>query len=710
MSFRLSRTARLLALSLAFISTTATQAATIDDYAPPPAGSVKIIRDKYGVPHIIAADDASLFYGVGYAQAEDQLENVAENFLRAHGRAAEFEGPGALNQDHLIRALRVRERAEEQYKILNPELRAQLDAFVAGLNAYREKHKAELPDWIEPARPLDVLAFYNYVDVQFCVSDCQRDLGKAGVKVASLSSVPDRHELAYGSNQFAVSPRRSATGTAQLSMDPHLPLSGFYRWYEMHLVSPTVNVMGCCFFGSPYISMGRTTQTAWCMTVNAPDLGDVFAFEIKPDDPKQYRDVDGWKKFTDHEEDYRVQQGDKVEEVRKSTRQTVLGPVMAEADGKAYVFALPWHENANRATQIMNMARATNVDEFRKALEALALVMFNVVYADAKGDIFYISNGRIPRRDQRIDSHTVRPGHEAWARWQGFHPLADLPQVLNPPCGFLMNTNSGPHNVCPDVAPQPSNFPPYIFGQEANSRSIRLNALLAADDEITWDEMHTYATDTHSETLDAWVPKLIERIERHAEKSSQQAERLREIAGVLKAWDRRTELDSQGGVLFMYIFANPAFPAALDKEDFDAPAQLILKAADGVVAKYGKLDAPWSEFSRIRRGEHELAIAGNGSRDPRLGMLTTLRPTYGVIDGGKRYATGGTSYAMVVDFSAGGRSISCLPFGVSDQEDSKHFADQLPLYARKQYKPAWFTAKEIKENAESEVVLKVTGN
>ena len=64
---------------------------------------------------------------------------------------------------------------------------------------------------------------------------------------------------------------------------------------------------------------------------------------------------------------------------------------------------------------------------------------------------------------------------------------------------------------------------------------------------------------------------------------------------------------------------------------------------------------------------------------------------------------------MVVDFSVGGRSISCLPFGVSDQEDSKHFADQLPLYAQKQYKPAWFTAKEIKDNAESEVVLKVTG-
>ncbi|MGE0534188.1 MAG: penicillin acylase family protein [Pirellulales bacterium] len=700
----------LLTIVLAWQSAIAAQAADLAAYAPPPSGSVKIIRDRYGVPHIIAADEPSLFYGVGYAQAEDQLENVAENFLRAAGRSAEFEGPGALNQDHLIRALGVPERSEEQYRQLSDELCAQLDAYAAGLNAYRQEHRDELPDWIEPARPQDVLAFYNYVEVQFGVSDCQGDLRKAGVRVAALSDVPDRHELAYGSNQFAVSPRRSATGTAQLSMDPHLPLSGFFRWYEMHLVSPQVNVMGCCFFGSPYISMGRTPSTAWCMTVNAPDLGDVFAFDIKADDPTQYRDLDGWQKFADAQETFKVLRGDKLEEVRLPIRRTSLGPVMATADGRAYVYAFPWHENANRATQIMNMARATNVDEFRKALETLGLVMFNIVYADAHGDIFYISNGRIPRRDQRIDSHAIRPGHEAWARWQGFHPLADMPQVLNPPCGYVMNTNSGPHNVCPDVAPQASSFPPYVFGQEANSRSLRLRALLDADQEITWEELHDYATDTKTEALDRLVPKLVERIEQQAGKSPRDADRLREIAGVLKAWDRHTELNSQGGVLFMTIFADGAFPAALDQDDFTAGAQAVLKAADAVSEKFEKLDAPWSEFSRIRRGEHELGIAGNGSRDSRLAQFTSLRPTYGVVHQGRRYATGGTSYAMVVDFSCGGRSMSCLPFGVSDREGSKHFADQLPLYAKKQYKPAWFTPEEIGDNTESEVVLKVLGD
>ena len=133
--------------------------------------------------------------------------------------------------------------------------------------------------------------------------------------------------------------------------------------------------------------------------------------------------------------------------------------------------ALPWSETATRVGQLYNMAKARSVVEFQQALTPLGLVMFNIVYADLSGDIFYISNGRIPKRDQRIASHDVRPGDQAWARWQGYHTIDELPQVLNPPCGYLLNTNSGPQNVCPDVAPKTASFPDYVVGQEANSRS-----------------------------------------------------------------------------------------------------------------------------------------------------------------------------------------------------------------------------------------------
>ena len=465
--------------------------------------------------------------------------------------------------------------------------------------------------------------------------------------------------------------------------------------------------MGACFCGLPFIGMGRSDTSAWCMTVNAPDLGDMFVFDIKPDDPNQYRDIDGWRKFDDRVELFLIRDGQKQTERRLPVRCTVLGPVVAQQNSKAYVFALPWSESADRAPQFGNMAKAKSVREFRDALRPLGLVMGNVVYADAAGDIFYISNGRIPKRDGRISSHDPRPGHESWARWQGFHSLDELPQVLNPPCGYVLNTNSGPQNVCPDAAPRPADFPSYLMGQEANSRSRRLSALLAADEKITADEMRAYATDTRIEAADLWLDKLVGRIRDHLAKNAasiaaEDVALLKEVVAVLVAWDRRADLDSRGGALFAVICTQPQFLAALDEPDFGKASETIHKQARLAKEHWGALNAPWGDFCRIRRGDVELGLTGCGEGEGRFASFITLRPSFGPMRDQRRYCIGGSSYGMVVDFSNGIRAVSCLPFGVSEHPQSKHFADQLPLYAKAGFKPAWFDPDEIRDHAESQ--------
>jgi acyl-homoserine lactone acylase PvdQ len=683
-------------------------AATFEQYNPPPRGQVRILRDEYGTPHVIAADDRSLFYGAGYVQAEDQLPNLIQNYLRAAGRAAEFEGPAELPLDHLIRSLQVPQRGDAQYEQLPQESKRQLEGFADGVNAFIREHREALPDWIAPVRPADVMRFATYVDVLFCIGHCREDLERAGVRLAALDPLP-RGETVHGSNQFAIAPARSATATALLSMDPHLRHSGFHRWYEMHLVGPSLNVMGACFIGSPYVSMGRSATTAWCMTVNAPDLGDVFSFDIHPEKPREYRDLDGWKPFEEGEEVYRVRSGEKLIERRLPVRRTALGPVVATLGDKALVFALPWSDSSNRVKQFAGMAQAKTVEQFKDALRPLGLVMFNVVYADLAGDIFYISNGRVPRRDQRISSHDLRPGHEPWARWQGYHELDELPQVLNPPAGYVLNCNSGPQNVCPDVAPKPADFPPYLMGQQANSRSRRLTALLAADSEITFDEMQRYATDTHLEAADAWLPVLLAKLKSalEAEKIDNAALRTRieQAIQILAAWDGRTDLSSVGAGLFVHLAHDERFPACLNDENPDRLVETVLARSAEFERRFGRLDAPWSEFSRIRRGDIELGVAGCGSREARLGPLVALRPSYGIAENGCRLCVGGSSYGMIVDFSCGVRAISCLPFGVSDDPASKHFADQLPIYAKAQFKPAWFEPEEILAHRESDRIL-----
>jgi acyl-homoserine-lactone acylase len=679
----------------------------VSQYEPPAAGQVKVLRDKFGVPHIIAGDDLSLLFGVGYAQAEDQLENICKNYLRVQGRVAEHEGLPELPLDHIARMLQLSERAERALAAMPEPTRKHLEAFTAGINAYLAEHRSEYPEWVQPARPVDVVGFAMFVDTMFCVSHCRDDLEKAGIKIGLLADNRLGTSAAeFGSNQFAIRPARSTTGSVLLSMDPHLRHNSFFRWYEMHLVSPSLNVMGACFFGTPYVSMGRTEKTAWCMTVNSPDLGDVFVFDVNPDNPEQYRDLEGWKPLIKHEEVYKVQgKNGKSGQQKIVWHETEMGPAVKVSDGKAYVFALPFAEGPNRVQQLFEMAKAQNLTEFKKSLEPLGIVMFNIVYGDTAGDIFYVSNMRVPRRDTRIGSHELRPGNEEWARWQGFHTLEELPQVTNPPAGYLLNCNSGPQNVCQDVAPKPEDFPPYFMSYKANSRSRRLNELLSQDESISFDELHKYAIDTHIEAAEEWVPLITSTIREQAEHVKGDKELYKQVGQVLDAWDQRTDLDSRGAVLFVALMRDKEFLAAGDEVNYDRANAALLRVAAAVKEKFGALDVPWSEFSRIQRGTVDVGVAGCGITAPMIGAA--LRPTYGEFRDGKRYCTGGSSYGMLIDFAGPTKAVSCLPYGVSEHADSPHFADQLPLYVKGEFKPAWFWPEELRENTESVRTLDV---
>jgi acyl-homoserine lactone acylase PvdQ len=666
-----------------------------DAYDPPSEGKVRIVRDMYGVPHVIAADERSLFYGAGYAQAEDQLENMCKNYLRAAGRIAEHEGAASLPLDHAVRLFKLRERAEKDYEQIDREIRVHFDAFAAGVNAYIGQHRKDIPAWIEPVTPYDVVAFSMYVDVMFSVSHCREDLKQAGIQLGWLDTLLADRDTAFGSNQFAVSPKRSATGAAMLSMDPHLRLSGFYRWYEMHLICPGYNMMGAVFFGLPYSAMGRTAGSAWCMTVNKPDLGDVFVFEVNPENPKQIKGLEGWESVDLYEETYKILADGKLIERKMPCLQTTVGPVMAKQDGKVFAFSIPRPESLKGVRQLWDMARATNLNDFKKALKQRGLVMFNIAYANADGDIFYISNGRVPIRDERIDSGEVRPGDQAWARWQGFHPTSELPQIANPEAGYVLNCNSGPQNALRSSPLQPDRFPSYMMGHVSNSRQRRLLALVDPDESVTWEEMRTYASDTHIELADEWVPKIVNSIRHHSNLFSGDVKLLQACAEVLAAWDRRTDVTSRGAILFDYLAKDSEFKAAMEIQGLamGISFQAMNRQASIVSKKFGRLDEEWGAFSRIRRGDIELGCAGSGDTGG-----AALRPTRGPIVDGKRQADRGSSYHMIVDFSGETRAISCLPFGVSEDTGSPHFADQMASYARGQYKPAWFLPEEIKAN------------
>src|SRR5262249_5557831 len=154
--------------------------------------------------HIIAADDRSMFFGAGYAQAQDQLENLCKNYLRAQGRGAEQDGFAEVIFDQLVRALELPRRAQQATESLDDETKSHLQAFCDGVNTYVKENKGKVPAWIETVEPVHVAAFALYVDTMFSVGHCRDDLERAGIKLAGLD--PQRmgmNPAEFGSNQFA---------------------------------------------------------------------------------------------------------------------------------------------------------------------------------------------------------------------------------------------------------------------------------------------------------------------------------------------------------------------------------------------------------------------------------------------------------------------------------------------------------------------------
>src|SRR4051794_16600115 len=238
------------------------------------AKAVTIYRDSYGVPHVYGATDAAVVFGLAYAQAEDNFAQVEDNFLRSLGRGAEVHGEEALRDDQTARALEIPRLAREEYERSAPKLRALYDAYAAGLDLYLARHREVKPALLkgfEPWYPLALMRF-KYYQGEFigyaglADKELHATVEKAGTKTA---------ERPQGSNAWAVSGAKSASGHPLLLINPHIGFFGTAQYYEAHLHSDEGwDFSGVGRFGLPLPYMGHNEALGWAHTDNYPDTGD----------------------------------------------------------------------------------------------------------------------------------------------------------------------------------------------------------------------------------------------------------------------------------------------------------------------------------------------------------------------------------------------------------------------------------------------------
>jgi acyl-homoserine-lactone acylase len=677
------------------------------------ARSVTIYRDTYGVPHIYGPTDASVVFGLAYAQAEDDFAHLEDSFIRSLGRAAEVHGEEALRDDQVARALEIPRLAREEYERAAPRMRALYDAYAAGLSFYLVRHpevKPRLLQRFEPWYPLALMRF-KYDQGEF--------IGYAGLDDADLRVVEEKPaELPQGSNAWAVAPSKSGSGHAMLLINPHVAFYGPAQYYEAHLHSDEGwSFSGVGRYGLPFPYMGHNEALGWAHTDNYPDMGDLYVETFDdPAHPLAYRYGGGHRTAVRWTEEVRVKTAGGVKARRFTFRKTHHGPILTEREGKPVAVRLAKMEEGGWLDQVYEMTRARSLAEFKAALHHGAIPYMNVTYADRDGNIFYAYNGAVPRRSPKFDWRRPVDGSDPETEWQGYHSFDELPQLANPASGFVQSCNSSPFVTTASGNLDPANYPKYMIGPEPDTPRAQVSRqILAGRQKFTFEEWTRAATDTRVLEAGKRIPDLVAEWERLRSADAARAAALAPLTAELKAWDRVSRNDSVAMTLFTGWLRLYESGAAPDRApDSWARVRALEQAKEDLEREWGTWRVAWGEINRLQRVDWS---AGETFSDARPSLPVPGGPGWaGIVfnfyqrradsplkaaPGSKRhYGTLGNSYVSVVELGPAVRALSIVYFGASGDPKSPHYFDQAPLYARGEFKPAWFTLDEIKAHLE----------
>jgi acyl-homoserine lactone acylase PvdQ len=648
-------------------------------------------------------------FGLAYAQAEDHFVHLEDNFIRAMGRSAEVHGDKAFEADRITRALEIPRRARAEYDRAAPHMRAIYDAYAAGLNhflAARPDLRPRLLTHFEPWLPLALLRL-KYHQLEF--------MGYAGLDGQKLKFDLSKYkvERPQGSNAWAVAPAKSKSGHAMLLINPHIGFYGLGQYHESHLVSEEgLNFSGVGRYGFPFPYMGHNEALGWGHTDNYPDIGDLYMETFnKPGDPLAYRYGSGWRQAVQWNEDILVKTEAGMERRRQSFRKTHHGPLLSSHEGKPLALRMAGMDEGGWFDQWHAMMRSRNLSQFKRALGAVAIPYMNITYADRDGNIFYAYNGSVPRRSAAVDWLKPVDGSDPRTEWNGYHAFAELPQVTNPASGYVQNCNSSPFATTPGSGLDPRNYPAYMIGWEVdNPRAKVSREILESQRQFSFEEWTRAATDTRIYEAGRMIPELAADFTKLGKQPRFAA--LAPVIASLQGWDRVSSIESTPMTMFIQYFVKwRQMPSSADG---DARLTALAEARAELVEAWGRWDVPWGEINRLQRNApHDGSEPFSDARPslPVRGAPGWVGVVFNFYTGAPpkgsraRYGTQGNSYVSVVEFAPRPRARSIVYYGQSGDPASPHYFDQAPLYARGEFKPAWFHADEVAANSERDYRL-----
>jgi acyl-homoserine-lactone acylase len=475
--------------------------------------------------------------------------------------------------------------------------------------------------------------------------------------------------------------------------------------------------------GWPVIIIGFNRSLGWTHTVNTVDPCDVYALVPEGDG---YRFSGQKSSFKVDKQTIKVRNEDGSRtDVPLEVRRAVQGPVV-ENGGKQLAVRAAGFEVSPMVGVLEEwwaMGRARNLHDFTAALERLQIPVFNVIYADRDGHIMLVFNGEVPIRPKGDAAFWAAPvpGDDASLVWNSVHVYRDLPKVIDPPSGWVQNSNSAPWYMTKPFL-NPNDYPAYMSFPSSSPEgapSPREESglrMLMQDQKMSFDTMIENKYSTRSELAEQVLDDLVAASEQYG------SARGRRAAQVLRKWDRKADAESRGGVLFAQwkmemdkrgdspLYAQPFDPrrplqTPHGLRDPKTAAVALDAVSEKILSSAGRLDVAWGELYRLRRGKVD--FPGNGAGEGVLGTFRTI--DYSAAPDGRFHSEGGDSFVAAVEFGSSVHAKVLLTYGNSSDPKSPHFGDQLALSAKKQLRDAWLTRSEIEQHIERRTLFSDEG-
>ena len=726
---------------------------------------VQIVVDHDQVKHIFAESDHDLYLAQGYVVASERLWQMEFLYRTASGRLSEAMGSKTLDYDIFFTRIGLPAAAEASATLMlnDPISGPALRAYSQGVNDYIDSLKPETlpfeykllglsPMAWQPKMAASLLKLMAWNlsggSSELPLSRSRYVLGRAGFdelfpidlkvpepiiptsskqtvrsvvpsapkeifepSLISLQPMPTPHP-ANGSNNWAVTGKKSTTGLPILSNDIHLSLSLPALWYEMQLGSPTQNVYGIALPGAPGIILGFNKSIAWGATNGADDVMDWYQLRFRDEKHSEYLFGKVWHPVISREVKIQVR-GEEPHVLTLS--ETHFGPIVYDKSetplsttiGKG--LALRWLalSESNELKNFLLMNRAGDVTEYRNALEGYQTPAMNFLCADNKGQIALWQYGLFPLR-WKGQGRLVGDGSKSIYDWKGFLGSDEVPTVKNPARGFISSSNQPPFDV---------GASPFYLGWpfESPYRAIRINELLRAKAKFTPEDFITMQRDTLAVSTRQLIPLL-----RSALKNISLDERETRALARLDDWDFRYEEDSNAAPLAYSwyketetglwsrllpdrkMFWYPSLPKTIEilsdenshwydnpaTEKIETRADVVREALDRAITdvefKTGTKDPAswkWSAYRPTELG-HTSKIPGLG-RDalPAAGMEHAIFANSG---------THGPVWKMVVAVGPQPRAWGVYPGGQSGDPFSAHYDDFLAAWRKGEMKELEF--------------------